>query len=1786
MLNLREYRSTSGSPAAPFLPRRQSGRRILRIAVCCILFPSSSPASGQPGIAITATTPDGWTLAYAPLPRARSPVVIDGETSIRFEGGVGQPGFPLLPVDVFTLGIPSHASLTVEMLDPVFETTEGQLVAPAPEQRIDANGEAIDTFRIDRHMYSQFRFLPEQQVVVEPVYTLRHQRVATVRLFPLQYNPATRTLRRLLHGTLRVTLTGGGDAETTDPAGSDPAFEPVYRALLLNYEQARQWRVRSAQGPSDSTGDWFETGREYCRLSIARDGWYRVTPADIMAAGGEGSSIDPATLRVFCGGVEIPIVVRPDTSVGFHALRNRRATEGAGAFTDTAAYWLTWGGVPGLRFSPSPQPPGGGDPPAASARTLVRFEQNAGYFTGTTQAEVMETGDVPGEGWYWERIYPNTTVLVPFFPEDLAGEAHRISLRVRLFSMTPDSPAVDHHARFWVNDSLLGEAMFEGRTGMVFTDSFPSSWLRPDSNILRISSVATPTVPNLFYLDWFEVGFLKSLHAQENMLAVEATPVTGTVAFRASGFSTPELEVRDIPGGRELTGGTLLRDSSGGYTLVFRDSLSGIRAYDIVGRSAGLRPPLIVAKRFANIRTRPVGADYLIITHRLFSRAAARLAAHRSSFSGVRTAVIDIQDIYDEFAYGVADPAAIRLFLRHAFEHWSAPAPATVLLLGDASWDPRGYLSTSVMRDFVPSRGVPAGDNWFVAFDSTPVPSMAIGRLPVQDSLQALRVVEKIIRFDAQPTGLWNKNFLMITGGTSPGEQQTFNARSESVVNAALAPPPIGGTIFRAYKSSDAVVDGEYREKMRALVRDGLAFLNFLGHSGGRVWGVDIGDPATLENTDGRLPFVCSVSCNIAAFAEPSGNVLAENFVLADNRAAVAAWASSSLGYPTAGTQLVHFLFAAVREDSLRELGLLTTLARLRLYQTDAGDPVVRAMTQLNPLLGDPLTRLPIPLQPDLALDESSLQITPGPAETGEEPATVRLVLHNFGLVPAESVEVHLTDQFNGVPHTLLRRKVGPVFHSDSLAIPWRAEPGGHRIEASVDPSDIVRELSEGNNTASREISILANRPTLVRPIRSQVVPSGSVTLVAASSPGEQQRPRLYEFELDTAGRFSPPAVSSGPVAAGPVCAQWETPPLETNRVWFWRVRAADGTTPGTWAVSSFSSSAEAPHPPVVRVRQHTGPLFEQNLLEHVTATDSGLVLAPASPTELFVRSLGSRADPASEYYSMIRLGDVAFLGLWGEIGGGFMALRVDGLTGEHEFRAFNVPSDPIASDSLAAFLESTPEGDYLAVVAILDGHSNVRPSLLAALASLGSSSLAGVAPGMSWAFSCRRGTPGSMLEGASNDSVSFTREIRRISGSGRGAMLVGRFAASTLWDTLRWETTLRTAVTDARALFLGRRRDTGTDTLMEVSPATRQVSLGPLSDSAATARYTEIQLVFALSTQDPEDTPLLREWSIDMRPPADIALGYDGAGRDTAVERGTVFSFPVRVENIGYATARRVPLTASSIDDFLTPHQFGRVVLDSLPAGSAWTTAFPLPTEHLPPRAVLVASVWGDSAGADLIDEDNTCRSTITILGPPGSQVRILADGRMLMEGDYVGPRPEISLDLPESGDSLMMVGGAVLTANGRDIPAESTGRGERRFRPLLADGAHVLEIRVYREGPFYRDTLMQRVGVHVESNVRIKNLYPYPNPFDRATEFVFTLTGSERPEEAVISVYTVAGRRIREIRVPGPSLGVGFNRVGWDGRDQEGDDVANGTYLYRLVVRGVGGRSESATGKLARVR
>ena len=80
----------------------------------------------------------------------------------------------------------------------------------------------------------------------------------------------------------------------------------------------------------------------------------------------------------------------------------------------------------------------------------------------------------------------------------------------------------------------------------------------------------------------------------------------------------------------------------------------------------------------------------------------------------------------------------------------------------------------------------------------------------------------------------------------------------------------------------------------------------------------------------------------------------------------------------------------------------------------------------------------------------------------------------------------------------------------------------------------------------------------------------------------------------------------------------------------------------------------------------------------------------------------------------------------------------------------------------------------------------------------------------------------------------------------------------------------------------------------------------------------------------------------------------------------------------------------------------------------------------------------------------------------------------------------------------------------------------------------------------------------------LKLFNTYNYPNPFAGPTQFTFELT---IPAEVKLTIYSLQGRRIYAI--PAESFLEGYHHLDWNGRDEYGNELANGVYLYQIEAR-----------------
>lgn len=612
---------------------------------------------------------------------------------------------------------------------------------------------------------------------------------------------------------------------------------------------------------------WSISRRAVARLMVAREGWIRITRQQLAAAG-----VDPgprvARLALYAEAVEQPMLVSDGGDGSFDATDSIEFY-GLGLDTPAAgerAYWLAWSTVTPRRI---------GTVAARASRraasstpfTFERIERTIFF------AALSNTGER-------ENYFGQIVTTYPVTQELMVEELHTAgspSLELILQGATESA----HRVAVSVNGTSVGEISFSGLARAVGSLAVPLEALAGGANTLELTALEGDGDVSL--VESARLTFPRRLVATDNALklsAIGGTPVT------VSGFTTNRIRAVDVtnPAAPVLLR-TRIRSTGGGYAASFTAPQSTTRRVLVIGEPRFASPVEIAAVGPATWFDQRRRADLLVITHPSLADAAEPLIELRES-QGLDTEVVPLAALYDEFNFGVPGPAAIRNFLFRT-RQWATP-PRYVLLLGDATADPRGYSGTEPF-DYVPTKLVPtefmktASDDWLADFDEDGLPEIALGRLPVRTAAEAAIVIGKIVDRDS------SSNRVNFIADQNVGDGNDFDAAIAELT-----------TVVPESYDLTTVTIGEIDDDHAAIEEafDSL-LLVYSGHGSVNYWAAGPmveSNFASLENAP-ALPVMAVMNCLNGYFHDVYGTSAAETLLLNENGGAVAVWASSTLTY-------------------------------------------------------------------------------------------------------------------------------------------------------------------------------------------------------------------------------------------------------------------------------------------------------------------------------------------------------------------------------------------------------------------------------------------------------------------------------------------------------------------------------------------------------------------------------------------------------------------------------------------------------------------------------------------------------------------------------------------------------------------------------------------------------------------------------------------------------------------------------------------------------------------------
>ncbi|HDP98367.1 MAG TPA: T9SS type A sorting domain-containing protein [bacterium] len=123
------------------------------------------------------------------------------------------------------------------------------------------------------------------------------------------------------------------------------------------------------------------------------------------------------------------------------------------------------------------------------------------------------------------------------------------------------------------------------------------------------------------------------------------------------------------------------------------------------------------------------------------------------------------------------------------------------------------------------------------------------------------------------------------------------------------------------------------------------------------------------------------------------------------------------------------------------------------------------------------------------------------------------------------------------------------------------------------------------------------------------------------------------------------------------------------------------------------------------------------------------------------------------------------------------------------------------------------------------------------------------------------------------------------------------------------------------------------------------------------------------------------------------------------------------------------------------------------------------------------------------------------------------------------------------------------------------------------VSSGLHRLQLKVSDIGTMPQSKVAE-ITFRTSTSLQLERIVNFPNPMSDDTKFTYYVLNNTPPAEVSIKIYTVAGRLIKTIE--SASNRVGYNETYWDGKDEFGDDIANGVYFYKIQAKDGSERTE----------
>jgi hypothetical protein len=482
--------------------------------------------------------------------------------------------------------------------------------------------------------------------------------------------------------------------------------------------------------------------------------------------------------------------------------------------------------------------------------------------------------------------------------------------------------------------------------------------------------------------------------------------------------------------------------------------------------------------------------------------------------------------------------------------------------------------------------------------------------------------------------------------------------------------------------------------------------------------------------------------------------------------------------------------------------------------------------------------------------------------------------------------------------------------------------------------------------------------------------------------------------------------------------------------------------------------------------------------------------------------------------------------------------------------------------------------------------------SLYHKLKAAGFSNLDNLTTHIPYVFVYKKGTPGAIVQTfAINPTDKLSVNFHIIGNHLSGDITSDKFGPALNWNSLHWRgSALEAPTNDSVSVQVLGVDNNGISTLLATVRPAVDTSLSWIN--AQTYPYLRLKMQ---NTDSLYATPhQLRYWRVNGAyiPEGAVAPNILFSMKDSA-EQGEIVDFKLAFKNISQTTfADSLKLNFILTDRSNVPHPISLPKGKALVSGDTLVISYKIDTRNYPGANTIFVEVNPNNDQPEQYHFNNILFKELFVKADNYNPLLdVTFDGVHILNKDIVSAKPHILVNLKDESRFMALSDTALIKVQVRfpDGSLHNYSFGDSmRFTPAnLSTGNNTATIDFLpyfpEEGEYElivsgRDVVGNTAGAidyHVTFNVitkaMISNLLNYPNPFTTSTAFVFTITGSEVPQNMRIQILTITGKVVREITIDelGPlHVGRNITEFKWDGTDMYGAKLANGVYLYRVLT------------------